>query len=115
MKEFMLLFRHPNFGGLSKSSPQEMQILQKKWHDWAAGISAQSKLSSSGMRLPLEGKVIRAGGVITDGPFVEIREMLGSFIIVKAENIDEAVTLGHGCPILEGGGSVEVRPILPIN
>ena len=59
----------------------------------------------------MEGKVLRAGGVITDGPFVEIKERLGSFIVVKAENIDDAITLAHGCPAIDAGGSVEVRPL----
>jgi len=62
------------------------------------------------MRLATEGKVLKAGGVITDGPFVEIREILGSFLVVKADNLEEAVTLAHGCPVLEQGGSVEIRP-----
>ena len=59
----------------------------------------------------MEGKVLKAGGVVTDGPFVEIREMLGSFIVVKADNLDEATTLAHGCPAIDQGGSVEIRPI----
>ena len=42
---------------------------------------------------------------------VEIKERLGSFIIVKAENLEEATTLAHGCPALDNGGSVEIRPI----
>ena len=61
--------------------------------------------------LATEGKVLRPGGVITDGPFVEIRERLGSFMIIKAENIEEALTLAHGCPVLDNDGSVEVRPV----
>ena len=111
MKEFMLLFRQSNYADYSKSTPQEMQAMQKKWHDWAGGIAAQGKLASNGPRLALEGKVLKAGGVITDGPFVEIREMLGSFIIVKADSLEEATTLAHGCPALDAGGSVEIRPI----
>ena len=111
MKEFMLLFRQPSYD-YSKASPQEMQALAKKWKDWAGGIAAQGKLGSNGPRLALEGKVLKAGGVITDGPFVEIKELLGSFIIVKADSLDEATTLAHGCPALETGGSVEIRPIL---
>jgi len=54
---------------------------------------------------------LRKGGVITDGPFVEIRERLGSFATVRAENLEEAVTLAHGCPALDADGSVEVRPV----
>jgi len=110
MKDFMLLFRQPSYD-YSKASPNEMQALAKKWQDWAGGIAAQGKLSSNGPRLALEGKVLKAGGVITDGPFVEIREMLGSFIIVKADSLEEATTLAHGCPALDANGSVEIRPI----
>ena len=110
MKEFMFLFRQPSFD-YSKVSPKEMEVLSKKWKDWAGGISSQGKLASNGQRLAMEGKVLKAGGVITDGPFVEIKEKLGSFIIVKAENLDEATTLAHGCPVLDAGGSVEIRPI----
>ena len=88
-----------------------MEALAKKWKDWAGGIAAQGKLVSNGTRLAMEGKVLKAGGVITDGPFVEIRERLGSFIIVKADSLEEATTLAHGCPAIDAGGSVEIRPI----
>ncbi|HEX6430816.1 MAG TPA: YciI family protein [Niastella sp.] len=110
MKEFMLIFRQPSFD-YSNVSPTEMQALTQKWQDWVGGIAAQDKLAATGKRLATEGKVLRRGGVITDGPFVEIRERLGSFMIIKAENIEEALTLAHGCPVLDADGSVEVRPV----
>jgi hypothetical protein len=111
MKDFILLFRQPNYSEYSKASPTEMQAITKKWKDWIRGITAQGKFAGKGTRLALEGKVLKAGGVITDGPFVEIREMLGSFIVVMADDMDEAITLAHGCPALDAGGSVEVRPV----
>jgi hypothetical protein len=110
MKEFMLLFRQPSYD-YSNVSPKEMETLTKKWRDWVGGIAAQGKLVSNGTRLAMEGKVLKAGGVITDGPFVEIRERLGSFVIVKADTLDDATTLAHGCPAVDAGGSVEIRPI----
>jgi hypothetical protein len=110
MKEFALLFRQPRFDR-SKITPSEMQGLVKKWDDWKATISKEGKMASEGQRLAAEGRVLKTGGVITDGPFVEIREILGGFIVVKAENLEEATTLAHGCPALENGGSVEIRPI----
>ncbi len=110
MKEFLLLFRQPDYD-YSKASPEQMKELGNKWHQWVNGIVAQDKFVSDGIRLSLDGKVLRSGGVITDGPFVEIKEKLGSYIIVKAENIDDAVTLAHGCPALDEGGSVEIRPV----
>ncbi|WP_217604822.1 YciI family protein [Chitinophaga sp. GbtcB8] len=111
MKDFMLIFRQPSYD-YSNISPSEMQTLTKKWQDWVGGIAAQGKLKATGQRLSSEGKVLKAGGVVTDGPFVEIRERLGSFMIVKADNLDEATTLAHGCPALEANGSVEIREIV---
>jgi hypothetical protein len=110
MKEFALLFRFPN-GDAGNVPPDEFKTIAKKWQDWAGGIAAQGRMSGGGQRLAMEGKVLKPGGVITDGPFVEIREVLGSFIIVKADNLDEATTLAHGCPILDQNGSVEIRPL----
>ncbi|HTE08571.1 MAG TPA: YciI family protein [Flavitalea sp.] len=110
MKEFALLFRQPDYD-YSKAGPEKMKELGKKWNDWVSGIVAQGKLGSNGVRLAMEGKVLKAGGVITDGPFVEIKEKLGSFIIVKAESLDEATTLAHGCPAIDEKGSVEIRPL----
>jgi hypothetical protein len=111
MKNFILLFRQPNYD-YSKISPSEMQELTRKWKGWAGGIAEQGKLVDNGARLSMEGKVLKAGGVITDGPFVEIRERLGSFIVVKAESLEEATTLAHGCPAIDAGGSVEIRQII---
>lgn len=111
MKEFALLFRAPEVD-YSSISPAEMKTIAKKWQDWVAGITDQGKFVSNGKRLDLQGKVLKSGGVITDGPFVEIRERLLSFVIVKAENLEDATTLAHGCPVLDSNGSVEIRPIV---
>ncbi|WP_346320154.1 YciI family protein [Chitinophaga sp. YIM B06452] len=111
MKEFALLFRQPSYD-YSNASPKEMETLTNKWKAWAGGLAASGRLASNGPRLAQEGKVLKAGGVVTDGPFVEIRERLGSFIVVKAENLEEATTLAHGCPALDQGGSVEIREII---
>lgn len=110
MKEFVLLFRQPDYD-YSKATPEKMKTLQKKWQDWAAGIAAQGKLSSNGPRLAMAGKVLKPAGVITDGPFVEIKEKLGGLMIVKASSLEEATTLAHGCPAIDEGGSVEIRPV----
>jgi len=110
MKEFALLFRQPDLDR-SRFSPKEIQDLTNKWQNWAGALEAQGKTTGVGARLSVEGKVLKPGGVITDGPFVEIRERLGGLVIVKAENLDEAVTMAHGCPVLDTGGSVEVRPL----
>jgi hypothetical protein len=103
--EFIFLFREPAIN----HSTEEHAEIQKKWMDWVGGIAAQGKLVNNGMHLTPIGTVLKAGGVITDGPFVEIREILGGFIVVKADTMEDAVTLAHGCPGIDQGGSVEIR------
>jgi len=50
--------------------------------------------------------------MVTDGPFAESKEVIGGFSIVEAKDIDEAARIAGGCPILDGEGSVEVRPVM---
>ncbi len=110
MKEFIFFFRQPSYD-YSKTPPDEMQAIAKKWQHWLGGISKLGKLSTPGPRIGSEGKVVKADGAVTDGPFFELSEWLGGYMIVKAESLDEAANLAHGCPALDANGSVEIRPI----
>jgi len=78
-------------------------------------IAAQNKLANRGNRLDFEGATVRPGNVVTDGPYAEIKEILGGYIVVNTASIEEAVELAKGCPILNIGGNVEVRGIVQIN
>jgi hypothetical protein len=76
------------------------------------GIAAQNKLGDRGNRLHNgAGKVLKPNNVITDGPYMEIKEAIGGYSIVKAASLEEATELAKGCPIFNVGGSVEVREI----
>jgi len=109
MKDFLFVFRaDPNSRA---TSPEEMQALTKRWMDWIGSIAAQNKLADRGNSLNLEGKVVRANNVITDGPYMEIKEVLGGYSIVKADSLEEAAALAEGCPGFSAGASVEVREI----
>jgi hypothetical protein len=69
-------------------------------------------LKDRGHPLDGSGRVLRGSPTtINDGPFSEVKDVIGGFSIVEAASLDEASSLAQGCPILEVGGSVEVRPI----
>ena len=111
MKDFLLLFR-TDFTNMPQPSPEQMQALAKKWMDWFGSIAAQNRLTERGNRLVPAGKVIRPNSVVTDGPYMEIKEALGGYAVVKANSLDDAAELGKSCPVLNYGGSVEVREIM---
>jgi hypothetical protein len=50
------------------------------------------------------------GDVVTDGPFVETKEILGGYYVIEAKDLDEALAIGKLCPARFGG--VEVRPVM---
>lgn len=107
MKEFMMIFRHvpnPDFA----PSQEDIATEIKKWQDWIGGIAAQGKFVSTN-QLQKGGKVVKPGNIVTDGPYAEVKEIIGGYIIVKANGLDEAVEMAQGCPVLGIGGHVEVR------
>lgn len=113
MDEFVLIFRHED--GQKLASPEQMQVWMKQTMDWIGGIAAQNKFVS-GTGLPFDGaKVVTAKGtekVVTNGPFGDIKETIGGYIIVKADTIEEAIEFAKGSPVLQGdGNSVEVRRV----
>lgn len=113
MDEFILIFRHQD--GQKLASPEQIQEWMKQTMDWIGGIAAQNKFVS-GNGLPFdEAKVVMAKesqNVVTNGPFGDIKETIGGYIIVKADSVDEAVEFAKGSPVLQGeGNSVEVRRI----
>lgn len=95
-------------------SPEQMQSNIQQWMDWFGGIAAQGKIFHAN-RLSFEGKTLKTNHVITDGPYAEVKEIIGGYVVVKAANLDEAMKLAEGCPILSHGGHVEVRSIVPMN
>ncbi|CAN5265075.1 hypothetical protein BH11BAC5_BH11BAC5_53140 [soil metagenome] len=112
MKEFLLVFRMQVDANTVPPSPEQMQASMKKWQDWLGGLAAQNKLSAAGNRLGMEGSVVKPGGLVTNGPYVEITEAIGGYSIIKANTLEEAAELAKGCPILAENGNVEVRQIM---
>ncbi|HMF71387.1 MAG TPA: YciI family protein [Flavitalea sp.] len=110
MQEFMLIFRHED--GLKIASPEQIQVWMKQTMDWIGGIAAQNKFVV-GNGLPFQdARVVHHNNVVTNGPFGEIKETLGGYIIVRADSVDEAVEFAKGSPVLQGNGNtVEVRKI----
>jgi hypothetical protein len=87
-KEFLLLFR----GGdteCKQLSTEPIQSHMKRWQDWIGGIAEKNNLLGA---QPLEnnGKVLRGTSkIMTDGPFMEGKEILGGYVLLKANIIEE--------------------------
>jgi hypothetical protein len=116
MSEFVLLYRDTVEARQQRmGSPEQAQREMAKWQVWFKGMTDNGQLKTLGQPLDLVGKVI-AGRTktITDGPFSETKDVIGGYSVIVAKDLDEAAKIGSGCPILESGGKVEVRPVRPM-
>jgi hypothetical protein len=111
MNEFLLIFRHED--GKKVASPEQLQSWMKQTMDWIGGIAAQNKLVEGGNGLSFEdSRVVHHNNIVTNGPFGDIKETIGGYVIVRAGSADEAAELAKGCPVLQGdGNTVEIRKI----
>lgn len=111
MDEFLLIFRHED--GSKIASPEQMQQWMQQTMDWLGDIASQDKLVSQGNGLSFDAaRVVKHDDVVTNGPFGDIKETIGGYVMVRAESVDEAVEFAKASPVLQGeGNSVEVRKI----
>ncbi len=108
MSEFTFLYR----GRDTKASPEQMQKTMEKWRTWFKELGEKGHLTDIGHPLEDTGKVVKGKQKsVTDGPFAEAKDVVGGFTLIEARDLEQAVEISKGCPILEAGGSVEVRPI----
>ncbi|RAJ77297.1 hypothetical protein CLV59_10763 [Chitinophaga dinghuensis] len=108
MKEFVLIFRLNDTENV-KPSPEQMQERM----NWLAGIAAQNKLADQGNTLSVtNGRTVKPGNIVTDGPYTEIKEFISGYIVVKTDTIEEAVEIAKANPIFKLGGNIEVREVV---
>ena len=85
---------------------------------WVGRWEGAGKLLAGGAELggTSAARTIRPGSdglpVVTDGPYLELKEVVGGFLLLEADDIDEAVAIAATWPSLSGSSSIEVRPVL---
>ncbi len=95
-------------GKREKPSPAKMQEMYAVFNTWKEKF--QENIVDMGGRLK-GGKIVTSEGA-TDGPFVEAKEVVGGYMIVSAESLEEAMEVARQCPgVVMPGSSVEVREI----
>lgn len=88
-------------------SPAQMQEMFATWNAWKEKFKAN--ILDMGDKLKSTGKVVTASGV-SDGPFVEAKEIVGGYMIVIAESYDAALEVAKEMPgIAMAGMRIEIR------
>ncbi|HLH50033.1 MAG TPA: YciI family protein [Roseiarcus sp.] len=106
MSEFTFLFRGRDYF----ASPEQRQKHTEKWVAWFKELGAKGHIKDLGRPLDAAGKVVDKKSV-HDGPYAEAKDVVGGYTLIEAADLNQAVELSKGCPILDLGGCVEVRPV----
>ena len=99
-------------------SPAEEQDMMKQVYGWYERWQPTGKIADGGVEL--EGretaKTVRTGAngepVVTDWPYLELKEVIGAIVMLECDDIDEAAGIAATWPLTAGVSAVEVRPVM---
>ncbi len=108
MPKYLCMHRSQPGNG-EKPSPAQMEEMYAKFNAWRERF--QDNIVDMGGKLSGTGKIVTSEGA-TDGPFVEAKEVIGGYMIVSADSMEEAMEVARQSPgVAMPGSSVEIREI----
>lgn len=111
MRQYLLIFREDP-DAFADLSPGEIQAIIQKYVEWTRRLE-ETKSFVRGQKLTRTGRMLRRQGdevSVTNGPYIEANELLGGYILIRAESYEHAVELARTGPALERG-AIEIREI----
>ncbi|MFC7546887.1 YciI family protein [Plantactinospora sp. GCM10030261] len=99
-------------------SPAEEEDVMRQIYGWYERWQPTGKIADGGAELqPRESaRSVRAGAdgqpVVTDGPYLELKEVIGAVVMLECDDIDEATRIAATWPLAAGMSAVEIRPVV---
>ena len=110
MAEYMFLVQSDD---TKKVSDAEMQQRLDDYRIWMTRMMAEGRVRAGQPLAPTGAMVRRDRTVLTDGPFLEPKEIIAGYVIVTADDLDDAIALAQQCPLLHHCELI-VRPLVEI-
>lgn len=107
-KTYMCILRS-EAGGCEKPSPSDMEVMYAKYQAWQEKFA--DNILDMGNKLGSEASVVRHDS-INDGPFVELKEIVGGYMMLSATTLEQAIAVIKESPMVSNvGTSIEIREI----
>lgn len=111
MKKFMLIFIGKGYEEMNLS-PEEMQAQMGKWFAWQKKMEESGVVESGHALNDSIKRISGADRTVSDRAATEVKELIGGYYIVKAENYEGAIAIAQDYPDYDYGGIVEVREVM---
>jgi hypothetical protein len=102
MSNYLLTFH----GGSMPETKEQQDQVMAAWTSWFGTLG--DALVDGG------NPVSKAKAISPDGSVMEPTSAPSGYSIIKADNLERAVELAKGCPVLAGGASVLVSETFPV-
>lgn len=93
-----------------KASPEKIKTNIEHWTAWMTDLGQHGKIAG-GYRFPVSGITLADNKTVKENPYVANGELVSSFLVINAADLDEAKQIAAKCPTFELGGNVEIRAI----
>jgi len=110
MNEYLLLMKGDDS---ASASPAEMQERMGEYMVWMQRMMSEERLVAGQPLQPSGTHLTDRDSVVTDGPFLEPKEIIGGYVIVRAADLDEATNIARDCPLLKHC-EIYVRPLIDV-
>lgn len=111
MKEFMMIFIGANYEELG-ISPEQLQDRMSKWFAWSDKMEKQGILRGGNALLSKAKRISGPKRVVSDGPFVEGKELVGGYFLVAADDYESVIEIARDFPDYDLDGIVEIREVM---
>ena len=107
---YLLLYRSNEW--YKALSQEDLQVVIQQNKAWIDRLTAQGN-AKPGHALERKGATVLGnnGQLVSDGPFAESKEVIGGYLLLDVETIEEAIAIAQSSPTLPYGTSIEVRPL----
>ena len=101
------------YNGTSLETPRPEEEQKRIYAEWGEVNKTPGLTGGLPMGLPENATTVRVQDgktLTTDGPFVEIKEAVGGYAVLEADDLDAAIEVAARIPTARLGGAVEIRP-----
>jgi hypothetical protein len=107
MAQYAILIYAQDSAHALDAAPQDTEACDEHSDDLAASGSMLVAYALT----PRDMATSIRGDTVTDGPFVDSKEVVAGFYVIEAPDLDAALAIARTNPAVRDGGGVEVRPV----
>lgn len=111
MKDFMMIFVGADYSAMGLS-PEEMQNRMTKWFGWHDKMSQAGIVKDGNALTPQIRRVSGQSRTVTDLTSAEVKEIVGGYYVIQAEDFDAVQEVAKDYPDYDLGGTVEIREVM---